>query len=158
MNKCTSVVGHFDVHGGAVLMCNTDGILQCSMSRATLEATGCHQRATTHSVSPRWPPRQQANKQQSTNTPTLLAILMAMAMLRYVTMRIARWRRSRALLEATGRHHRASIMSNNIKWTWLCQFFDVFHRQNCRKRLGVEAKAPVFNRGMTYQTKEEGLN
>ncbi len=59
---------------------NTDGIAQCGMSRATSEATGhCHW-VTTHSVLPRQLPGQQANKQQSTNTPTFLAVLMAMVM------------------------------------------------------------------------------
>jgi hypothetical protein len=52
---------------------------------------------------------------------------MAMAMCRYVTARFPQWRRSRASLEATGRHHRASIMSDNINWTCLRRFcFDVF--------------------------------
>jgi hypothetical protein len=96
---------------------NTDGIARCGISRATPEATGRRHRVTTHSVSPQRPPGQQANKQQSTNTPRKQAILIAMAMRRYVTARIARWRRSRASLEATGRHHRASIMSDNINWT-----------------------------------------
>jgi hypothetical protein len=36
-------------------------------------------------------------------------------------------------------------------------FFNVFHCQNYRKRSWVDAKTPVFNRGMTYQTKEKGL-
>jgi hypothetical protein len=27
----------------------------------------------------------------------------------------------------------------------------------CTKRLQVDNKAPVFNRGITYQTKEKGL-
>jgi hypothetical protein len=36
-------------------------------------------------------------------------------------------------------------------------FIDVFHRQNCRKRSRVKLKALVFNRGITYQTKEKGL-
>jgi hypothetical protein len=96
------------------------------MSRATPEATGCRHRMTTHYVLPQWPPGQQANKQQSTNTPKKVAVLMAMAMRRYVTARIAQWRRSRASLEATGRHHRASIMSDNINWTWLRHFFLMF--------------------------------
>jgi hypothetical protein len=153
-------------HNGTIIRClrqrttvrgNTDGIAQCGMSRATLEATGrCH-RVTTRSLLPPRPPGQQANKQQSTNTPTLLAVLMAMAMCQYVTAHIAQWRRSRASLEATGRCHWASIMSNNIKGTWLHRFFDVFHRQNRRKRSWVKAKAPVFNKGMTYQSKEKGL-
>ncbi len=142
----------------AVRWCNTKCIAQCSMSRATPEATGHRYRVTTCSVSPQQPPGQQANKQQSTNTPTKLAVLMAMAMRRYVTACIAWWRRSRALLEATG--HRlcwASIMLDNIKGTWLWWFFYVFHCQNRRKRSRVDAKTPVFNWGMTYQSKEKGL-
>ncbi len=135
----------------------TDGIPQCSMPRATLEATGCQHRATTCSVLNQRPPGQQANKQQSTNTPRKLAVLMAMAMHRYVTMCIAQWRRSRASLEVTRRRHWASIMPDNLHRTWLRWFFLFFHRQNHRKRWRVDAKTPVFNRGMTYQTKEKGL-
>jgi hypothetical protein len=136
---------------------NTDGIAWCGMCRATLETTGRRHRATTCSVSPQRPPGQQANKQQSTNTPRKQAILMAMVMRRYVAAQIAWWRRSRASLEATGCCHRASIMSDNINWTWLRHFFLCFHRQNHRKRSRVDAKTPVFNEGMTHQTKEKGL-
>ncbi len=136
---------------------NTDGIAQCGMSRATLKTTGRRHWATTCSVLPQRPPEQQVNKQQSTNTPKKVAMLMAVAVHRYNTAHIAQWRRSRALLEATGRHHRASIMSNNINWTWLCHFFWCFHCQNRRKRSQVDAKTPVFNRSMTYQTKEKSL-
>jgi hypothetical protein len=136
----------------AVCQSNTESIPQCGISRASPESTGCHP-VTTHSVLPQRPPGQQANKQQSTNTPTKLAVLMAMAMRRYVTACIAQWRRSRASPEATGRHHRASIMSNNIKGKWVRLFFYVFHCQNCRKRSRINTKTPVFNRGMTYQTK-----
>ncbi len=119
----------------AVRRSNTDGITQCSMSRSTLEATGCRHRATTHYVLPQWPPGQQANKQQSTNTPKKVAILMAMAMRQYVTMHIARWRRSRASLEATGRHHQVSIMSNNINRTWLRHFFLMFSSSKPYKKV-----------------------
>ncbi len=141
----------------AVRLSNTDGIAQCGMSRATPEATRrCHC-VTTCYVSPQRPPGQQANKQQSTNTPKKVAVLMAMAMRRYVTARIARWRKFRASLEATGRRHQASIMSDNINWTWLRRFFWCFHRQNRRKRSRVDAKTPVFSRGMTYQSKQKGL-
>jgi hypothetical protein len=69
----------------AVCRSNTDGIAQCGMSRATPEATGRRHQATTCSVLPQRPPGQQANKQQSTNTPRKQAVLMAMAMHRYVT-------------------------------------------------------------------------
>ncbi len=140
----------------AVRRSDTDGIARCGMSRATPEATGRHHRATTRYVSPQQPPGQQANKQQSTNTPKKGAVLMAMAMRRYVTARIAQWRRSRASLEATGRRHRASIVSDNINWTWLRWFFWCFLCQNRRKRSRVDAKTPVFNRGMTYQSKQKG--
>jgi hypothetical protein len=88
---------------------DTDGITQCGMSRATLEATGqCHW-ATTCSVLPQRPPGQQQMKRGQKYTPTLLAVSVAMAMLRYVTARIARWRRSRVLLKATERQHWASL-------------------------------------------------
>jgi hypothetical protein len=110
----------------AVRRSNADGIARCGMSTATQEATGRRHRATTGSVSPQRPPGQQAYKQQSTNTPAKLAILMAMAMCRYVTTRIAQWRRSRASLEATGRCHWESIMPNNIVQTWLQRFFSMF--------------------------------
>jgi hypothetical protein len=36
--------------------------------------------------------------------------------------------------------------------------FYVFHFQNRRKRLLVDAKAPINNRGMTYQNDEKDLN
>jgi hypothetical protein len=42
---------------------NTDGIAQCGMSRATLEAPGRHHWATNCSISPQRLPGQQENKQ-----------------------------------------------------------------------------------------------
>ncbi len=36
-------------------------------------------------------------------------------------------------------------------------FFQVFSLSTCTKRLWVVAKAPVFNKGVTYQMKEKGL-
>ncbi len=140
----------------AVRRSNTDSIARCGMSRASPEATGCCRWATTCYVLPQRPPGHQANKQQSTNTPKKVAVLMAMAMRRYVTVHIAQWRRSKASLDATRRHHWASIMSNNINQTWLRHFL-CFHRQICRKRSRVDAKTPVFNRGMTHQSKQKGL-
>jgi hypothetical protein len=120
-NECTSSTSR--LMAMAVRRSNTDDIARCGMSRATPEATGRRHWATTRSVLPQRPPGQQAIKQQSTNTPKKLAVLTAMAMRRYVTMPIAQWRRSKALLEATGRRHWASIMSENIKGTWLRWFF-----------------------------------
>ncbi len=119
-NECTSSAGRFDGHG------DTDGIAQCGMTRATPEATGCRHRATSRSILPQRLPGQHANKQQSTNTPTKLVVSMAIAMRRYDTARITRWRRTRASLEATGCHHRASTCSDSIKGTcqhWFCSMF-----------------------------------
>ncbi len=141
----------------AVRWCDTKRIAQCRMSKATPEATRRRHRATTCSISPQRPPGQQANKQQSTNIPTKLAVLMAKAMRRYVTAHIAQWRRSRASLKATGRRHRASIIFDKLNRTWLWRFFYVFIVKNRRKRSRVDAKTPVFSRGMTYQTKEKGF-
>jgi hypothetical protein len=119
----------------AVHRCNTDGIARCGISRATPEATGrCH-RATTCSILPQRPPGQQAYKQQSTNTPAKMAILMAMAMRRYVTTRITRWRRSRASLEATGRRHWASIAANSCNQSSLPHFFLSFFFVNLHKKV-----------------------
>ncbi len=72
----------------AVHRCDRKRIAQCSMSRATPEATGRRHRATTHSVSPQRPPGQQQTKQQQKNVPKRLAILMAKAVRRYNTTRI----------------------------------------------------------------------
>ncbi len=141
----------------AVRRSNTDGIARCRMSRATPEATGCRHWATTCSVLPQQPPGQQANKQQSTNTPKKLAILMAMAMRRYVTVHIARWRRFRALLDATKHCHQVSIAADSCNWSCMCRFFAGFLSSTCTKRLQVDNKAPVFNRDITYQTKKKGL-
>jgi hypothetical protein len=110
----------------AVRRSNTDGIARCGMSTATPEATGRRHWVTTCSLLPQRLPGQQAYKQQSTNTPAKLAILMTMAMRRYVTACIAQWRRSRASLEATGRCHWASIMPSNIVQTCLRRFFYMF--------------------------------
>jgi hypothetical protein len=96
----------------AVRQSNTNGITGCGMSRATLEATGHRHWATTRSVLPQRLPGQQTNKQQSTNQPKKLAVLMAAVVRRYNTARISQWRRSRASLEDTGCHHRASTRSD----------------------------------------------
>jgi hypothetical protein len=87
-NKCTSSTGHF--MATAVRRSNTDGIAQCGMSRATLEATGCRHQATTHSLLPQQPPGQQQMKQGQKNVPKRLAISMAAAVRQYNTAHNAR--------------------------------------------------------------------
>ncbi len=119
-HKCTSVAGHFDGHADA---------LKQYTQHCPLEKIQDHTRC------PWMPPlvayllciapaaaRVTGKHRTIKNTPTFLAMLMAMAMRRYVTTHIAQWRRSRASLEATGCHHWASIMSDNIKGTYLHWF------------------------------------
>jgi hypothetical protein len=154
-SKCTSVAGHFEGLADAPKQYRW----HCPMQHVQ-GYLGSHWTPPLGNyllVSPQQPPEQQAIKQQSTNTPKKVAMLMAAAVRQYNTAHIDQWRRSRVLLEATGRRHWASIMSDNINRTWLRRFFLCFYHQNRRKRSRVDTKTPVFNRGMTYKTKETGL-
>ncbi len=142
----------------AVRRSNTDSIGQCSMSRAILEATGRCYWATTHSVSPQRPPGQQQTKGWRKNEPTLLAIFDGHggAPVQY---------RAHCPIEEVhgfGRSHwmppsgkycgqYMQLVTHTPFWFW------VFTSSTYKKRLLVDAKTPVFNRGMTYQTKEKGL-
>ena len=154
-STCSSVVGHFNGHGGPPVQyeahCPMQHVQGYSRSHWT-PPSGNY----LLSISPA-AARATGKQKQSTNTPKQVAMFMAAAVRRYNTAHVARWRRSRALLEATGRRHWASIMSNNRNWTWLQRFFLMFSSSNRRKRSRVDDKTPVFNRGMTYQTKEKGL-
>jgi hypothetical protein len=91
------------------------------------------------------------------NAPTLPAIWMAMAVRRYNTARIARWRRSRAMLDATGCRHRASIAADSSQSDIPTPFFYDFHAYILGKGARVDTKAPINNRGMTYQNDEKDL-
>jgi hypothetical protein len=59
--------------------------------------------------------RATANETTMQHIPTLLAILVVIAMRQYYTARIARWRRFVAFIKATKRRHQASSCSNIIK-------------------------------------------
>ncbi len=111
-------------------------------------------------LTPYCPSGCQGNSKQNNdikNGPLLLAISMAAVVHRYNIVRIAQLSWSRALVEATGCHHRASIAANRCIWSCICQFFWVFSLSICEKRSQVNAKDPVFNRGVAYQTNEKGL-
>jgi hypothetical protein len=58
-----------------------------------------------------------ANKTTMKNAPTLLANSMAVAVCRYNTVHITKWRKYMAVLEATKRRHQGSTRSDNIYWT-----------------------------------------
>jgi hypothetical protein len=72
------------------------------------------------------------------NTPSLLAIPLAMAVRWYNTVHITLWRRFMAFLEATGCCHWVSFHPNNIKGTYQRFFFRVIHYQIVEK--GQEVK------------------
>jgi hypothetical protein len=63
--------------------------------------------------------RATANRTMMKKWPTLLAILVAVAVRKYNTARIPPWKWSRALVEATGHHHQASITANSSNWSRL---------------------------------------
>jgi len=111
---------------------STCGIVRCSMTRALPEATEHHLRATTGSVSPRRPPgwQQTANKTMMQHIPTLMDMSMVIVMRQYYTAHITRWRRSRAFIKATKRHHQASTCSDSINRTRQRRLFLQFHLEN----------------------------
>ena len=91
------------------------------------------------------------------NIPTLLAVLMAIAMRRYYTMRIARWRRFMALVKATKRRHRASTCSDRHHLDMPAPISGVYF---IVKLLKKSSSCPNNNRGVTHQTEtdEKQLN
>jgi len=58
--------------------------------------------------------RATANETKMQNVPTLLAILMAVAMQQYYTARVAQWKRFVAFIKATKRRLRASTRSDSV--------------------------------------------
>jgi hypothetical protein len=101
------------------------------------------------------PRRHRGNSKKKTmkNAPTLLAILMAMEVRRYNTTCIARWKRCRAMLDATDSSYWASIAANSSQFGHTnAIFLCAFSLSTRRKRSQGDAKAHVFNRGMTYQS------
>jgi hypothetical protein len=123
-SACSSVGGRFDGHGSLPVQYEVHRPMQHVQGYS-----GSHWMPASGDYLLRIAPAaaRAIGKQTTINKYTYKAgILMAMAMRQYVTARIAQWRRSRALLEATGRHHQASIMPNNIKGTWLRRFFSMF--------------------------------
>jgi len=95
------------------------------------------------------------NETKMQNVPTLLAILMAVAMRRYYTARIARWRSFVAFIKATKRRHRASTPSDRHQSDMPTPISGVYF---IVKSLKKRSSCPNNNRGVTYQTDEKHLN
>jgi hypothetical protein len=132
-NKCTSVVARFKG-----LVDAPEQNRRHRLMRHVQGYSGSHwtpAQATTCSVLPQRLPGQQANKQQSTNIPKKVAVLMAMATHRYVTMHIVQWRRFKALLDATKRHHQASIAAICCNRSRMCRFYYCFFIINSYKKV-----------------------
>ncbi len=154
-NKCTSSAGSFDGHSGAPEQYRQHRPMRHIpgySGRYWTPPSGNYLLRITLAAA-----RATANKKRQKNLPKRLAILMASAVRRYNTPHIAQQRRFKALLDATKHRHQVSIATNSCNWSSLPCFFSSFFIVNLYKRSQVNAKAPVFNRGIGYQTKEKGL-
>jgi len=126
-NKCTSVAGHFDGHGGAPVWYGAHRLMQHDQG-----FTGSHWMPPSGNYSLRIAlaaARATINSTIIKFVPTLLAVSMAIAMRRYYTARIDRWRRFVAFIKAIKCHHRTSTCSNIIKGTRQLRLFWTFHRE-----------------------------
>ena len=136
----------------AVHLCNTERIARCSMTRASLEATGRRHRAITRSVSPQRQPRRPINTTMMQHVPTLLPTSMAIAMQRYNTKCIARRRRFVAFVKATKCHHRASTRADRHQSDMPTPILGAYFIVKLSKK---GSSCPNNNRGMTHQTDEK---
>ena len=103
MNECTSGVGHLDGHADALKRygahCPIQHVQGYSGSHWTLPS-GNYSLCIAQAAA-----RATINKTTMQHAPTLLAVLMAVAVHQYYTVCIARWRRFMAFIKATKRHH-----------------------------------------------------
>ena len=109
-NECTSVTGHFDGRAEALKWYMRHRPMQHDQG-----FTGSHWTPPSGDYWLRIAPAAAgvtANKTKVQNVPTLLVVLMAIAMRRYYTACIARWRRFVDFIKATKRRHRASTFSD----------------------------------------------
>ncbi len=134
----------------AVHRSNTDGITQCGMSRATPEAPGrCHW-AITCSILPRRLLGQQANKQQSTNTPSLLAILRPQRCAGTILCALPDGEGPGLLCKPLDATIGKVLQLIDAIGHAYAVFLQVFSSSTCKKWSQIESKAPVFNRGIKY--------
>ena len=96
-----------------------------------------------------------ANKIKMQNVSTVLTILMTMAVRRYYTVHIARWRRSLAFIKVTKCCHWASTCSDRHQSDMSTPISGVYF---IVKLLKKSSSCPNNNRGVTHQTDEKHLN
>ena len=99
--------------------------------------------------------RATANKKKVQNVSTLITISMAIAVRRYYTPRIARWRRFLAFIKNTKRRHRACTRSDRHQSDMPNPISGVYF---IVKSLKKSSSCPNNNRGVTHQTDEKHLN
>ncbi len=135
MNECTSVAGHFDGRAEALKWYMLHRPMQHDQG-----FTGIHWTPPSGDYWLRIAPsaaRATTNKTKVQNVPALLAVLMVIAMHRYYTACIARWRRFVAFIKATKRRHRVRTLSDSINRTCLPLFQGYISSSNCWKRARV---------------------
>jgi hypothetical protein len=87
------------------------------------------------------------------HVPTLMAILMPIAMRRCYTPRIAQWRRFVAFIKVTKRHHRTSTRSDSVNRSSQCCYFRDISSSSLKK----SSSCPNNNRGVTFQSDRKDL-
>ena len=140
MLKHTSTMEHKLSHLPAILItmaerrCDTKHIARCSISRATLEATGHRHWMTTHSISPRWPPERQSTIDDAKYPPLCWPFRWQWQGVSTILHR----RRFMAFLKATKRRHRTSSCSDIPTRTCLPLILGVYFIVKSTKRAQVD--------------------
>ena len=124
---------------------------------ATPEATGSHHWASIRTILPRQTTRFACRQKNDEKASYLPAVSLAVAVRRYDTKCIARWRGTRATPEATGCRHRASIAADRMNRSRKTRFFPSFFIVDPLKRELGDVKIPNNNRDMTYQNEGKDL-
>jgi hypothetical protein len=140
--KCTSV----QPSSTAELMCryNATYIARWREFMATQEANGRRHWASICTVLPRRTTGFACRQKNEEKASYLPAVSLAVAVRRYDTKRIARWRGTRATPEATGCCHRASIAADRMNRSRKSRFFlSFFHHRPAEKGTRVMSRPQI---------------
>jgi len=152
-NECFSVAGHFDGRVEAL----KQYMQHCPMQHDQ-GFNGSHWTPPSGDYWLHIAPaaaRATAKKMKVQNVSTLLPILMAIAVRRYYTTRIAQWRRFVTFIKATKRCRRACTRSDRHQSDMPTPISGVYF---IVKSLKKSSSCPNNNRGVTHQTDEKHLN
>jgi hypothetical protein len=122
-SECAFIAGHFDGHADALKQCTW----HCPMQHVQGYTSRSHWMLSLSNYSLHIAPataRATINKTTMKNTPTVLAILLVIAVCRYYTARIAQWRRSwlslKPLDTANGREFSPIASIGHAEASYLC--------------------------------------